>query len=92
MRNILFGLLFIFFTGCVGDQKNMLTAAEVQKICLDKKRAAEGPTGFLSLSTGTKGTKAGAALNFHSDFLMGKDPNSVFLDCMFQMNSKIKNI
>ena len=83
---------FLFIIGCVGGQEKALTSAEVREICLNKKRSAEGPTGVLSFSTGTKGSSAGAILNFHSDYLIGKDPNIVYVDCMFRMNSKIKKI
>ena len=83
---------FIFLSGCVGGPEKEITAAEAQEICLTKKRSAEGPTGILSFSTGTKGSSAGATLNFHSDYLIGKDPNSVYVDCMFEMKSKISGI
>ena len=91
-KYILLCSVFVFITGCVGGQEKTLTSAEVKEVCLKKKRLAEGPTGVLSFSTGTKGSSAGAILNFHSDYLIGKDPNIVYVDCMFKMNSKIKKI
>ena len=91
-KYILFYTFFVLFIGCVGGQEKTLTSAEVKEICLNKKRLAEGPTGVLSFSTGTKGSSAGAILNFHSDYLIGKDPNIVYVDCMFKMNSKINKI
>ena len=91
-KYILLCSVFVFISGCVGGQEKTLTSAEVKEICLKKKRLAEGPTGVLSFSTGTKGSSAGALLNFHSDYLIGKDPNIVYVDCMFKMNSKIKKI
>ena len=92
MKTFLLSLSLILLVSCAGSGNNSLTSAQVQKICLDKKRSAEGPTGALSLSTGSSGSTAGIKLNFHSDYLIGKDPNSVYLDCMFQLNSRIKNI
>ena len=93
MRNFcLVYSLVIFLFGCVGSSEKKITAAEAQEICSAKKRSAEGPTGVLSLSTGTKGSSAGATLNFHSNYLIGKDPNSVYVDCMFEMKSKISGI
>ena len=77
---------------CVGNNDNSITSAEAQKICLGKKRSAEGPTGEISLSTGSTGPSAGVKLNFHSDYLIGKDPNSVYLDCMIQLSSRIKKV
>tara|TARA_B100000427_G_C15504962_1_gene593501 strand:- start:1177 stop:1458 length:282 start_codon:yes stop_codon:yes gene_type:complete len=91
-KYILLCSFFVFIIGCVGGQEKTLTSAEVKEICLNKKRLAEGPTGVLSFSTGTKGSSAGAILNFHSDYLIGKDPNIVYVDCMFKMNSKINKI
>ena len=91
-KYILLCSFFVLIIGCVGGQERTLTSAEVKEICLKKKRLAEGPTGVLSFSTGTKGSSAGALLNFHSDYLIGKDPNIVYVDCMFKMNSKIKKI
>ena len=91
-KYILLYTFFVLFIGCVGGQEKTLTSAEVKEICLNKKRLAEGPTGVLSFSTGTKGSSAGAVLNFHSDYLIGKDPNIVYVDCMFKMNSEINKI
>lgn len=91
-KYILLCSVFVFISGCVGGQEKTLTSAEVKEICLKKKRLAEGPTGVLSFSTGTKGSSAGALLNFHSDYLIGKDPNIVYVDCMFKMNSKMNKI
>ena len=91
-KYILLYTFFVLFIGCVGGQEKTLTSAEVKEICLNKKRSAEGPTGVLSFSTGTKGSSSGAVLNFHSDYLIGKDPNIVYVDCMFKMNSKINKI
>ncbi len=85
------GLLMILIS-CVGTSDNLITNAEAQKICLGKKRSAEGPTGAISFSTGSRGSSAGVKLNFHSDYLVGKDPNSVYLDCMFQLSSRIKKV
>ena len=91
-KHILICSFFICIVGCVSGQEKRLTSAQVKEICLNKKRSAEGPTGVLSFSTGTKGSSAGAILNFHSDYLIGKDPNIVYVDCMFKMNSKIDKI
>ncbi len=91
-QNFLICSLVIFISGCVGGSEKKITAAEAQEICLTKKRSAEGPTGILSFSTGTNGSSAGVTLNFHSDYLIGKDPNSVYVDCMFELNSKIRDL
>ncbi len=91
-KHILIFSFFVCIVGCASGQEKKLTSAEVKEICLNKKRSAEGPTGVLSFSTGTKGSSAGATLNFHSDYLIGKDPNSVYVDCMFKMNSKMNKI
>ena len=82
----------VILISCVGNSDNSITSAEAQKICLGKKRSAEGPTGEISLSTGSEGSSAGVKLNFHSDYLVGKDPNSVYLDCMLQLSSRIKKV
>ena len=83
--------LLVIVISCVSNSDNSITSAEAQKLCLAKKRSAEGPTGALSFSTGSQGSSAGMKLNFHSDYLMGKDPNSIYLDCMLQLSSRIKN-
>ena len=82
----------MILVSCVSNSDNSITNAEAQKICLSKKRSAEGPTGAISLSTGSNGSSAGIKLNFHSDYLIGKDPNSVYLDCMIQLSSRIKKV
>ena len=91
MKNPLVLGLLVILISCVGNSDNSITSAEAQKLCLGKKRSAEGPTGALSFSTGSEGSSAGVKLNFHSDYLIGKDPNSVYLDCMLQLSSRIKN-
>ena len=91
-KYILLGSFFVSIIGCVAGQEKTFTSAEVREICSYKKRSAEGPTGVLSFSTGTKGSSSGAVLNFHSDYLIGKDPNIVYVDCMFKINSEINKI
>ena len=63
-----------------------------KKFVSAKKRSAEGPTGAIAFSTGPRGSSAGIKLNFHNDYLIGKDPNSVYLDCIFQLSPRIKKV
>ena len=84
--------LLVTLISCIGNNDKYITSAEAQEICLGKKRSAEGPTGAIAFSTGPRGSSAGMKLNFHNDYLIGKDPKSVYLDCIFQLSSRIKKV
>ena len=92
MKFLLALVLLATLISCVGNNEKYITSAEAQEICLGKKRSAEGPTGAIAFSTGPRGSSAGIKLNFHNDYLIGKDPNSVYLDCIFQLSPRIKKV
>lgn len=84
--------MLLLLVSCSGSKDRGLTSAKIKEICLERQRSAEGPTGLLSFSTGTKGSSAGIKLNFHSDYLVGKNPDSVYLDCMFTLNDRFNKV
>jgi hypothetical protein len=54
------------------------------EICEEKARAAQGPTGRVSVGTNSNtGANAGIEIGVTSDFLTGRDPLDVYTECVF---------
>ena len=69
-----------------GCQERVYSAEEIHEICMDKKRAAQGPTGQASISAGTEGSRIGLSIGVTDDFLLGRDPERVFEQCVQKYN------
>lgn len=54
------------------------------KICEDRARAALGPTGEVGIGVGSDGAGARFEIGVTSDFILGRDPQMVYEDCVRQ--------
>ncbi|MBT8412037.1 MAG: hypothetical protein KJP02_09605 [Octadecabacter sp.] len=54
-------------------------------ICEEKARAAQGPTGSVTVGTNSDdGPFSRVEIGVNSDFLRGLDPMEVYVDCVFE--------
>jgi hypothetical protein len=59
--------------------------SRVADLCEERARAAQGPTGQITIGTSSSsGGFAGASVGVSSDFLRGEDPIRVYEKCVFQ--------
>lgn len=66
---------------CAPAPINPERAAE---ICEEKARAAQGPTGRVTVGTNSRnGGFGGIELGLSSDFIAGRDPVEVYESCVF---------
>jgi len=57
----------------------------VARQCEDRARAAQGPTGSVTLGTNSRsGPFARTEITLSSDFLAGRDPMAVYEQCVYQ--------
>jgi hypothetical protein len=57
----------------------------VAQQCEERARAAQGPTGSVTLGVNSRsGPSVGAAIGVTGDFLAGRDPMQVYESCVFQ--------
>lgn len=60
-----------------------IPVAEAEKACLQQARLAQQPRGEVGLGFGSGGrTAANLDLTISSDYLLGRDPDVVFGDCV----------
>jgi hypothetical protein len=79
MLSVLFGLYLVGCTPVPPDP------AYVADICEDRARAAEGPTGDVTIGASTHhGGFVDASVEISSDFLRGLDPIRVYERCVFE--------
>ena len=61
-----------------------ITPQQAAEICEERARAAQGPTGSVTVGTNSSsGGFAGAEIGLSSDFLSGRDPLEVYEECVF---------
>lgn len=57
----------------------------VAQQCEERARAAQGPTGSMTIGMNSRsGPSVGAAIGVTGDFLAGRDPMQVYIDCVMQ--------
>ncbi len=79
---IMFGLTILAACGPVNPE---LAAQR----CEDRARAAQGPTGGLTVGVNSNtGGFARAEIGVSSDFLQGRDPNAVYASCVLRMTGE----
>jgi len=62
-----------------------MTLAEAERQCFERARLAKQPRGEITVGAGSGGrSSAGIELNVSSDFLLGRDPASVYEICVMQ--------
>lgn len=55
----------------------------VARECEERARAAQGPTGSVTIGTNSNtGPYSGVEVGITSDFLLGRDPNEVYAECV----------
>lgn len=59
-----------------------MTAEAVQRACLERADAAAAPRGGVALGMGSGGVSGGIGLQVSHDYLMGRDPEQVYADCL----------
>ena len=61
-----------------------VTPERAAEICEEKARAAQGPTGSVTVGTNSSsGGFGGVEIGVSSDFLAGRDPLEVYNQCIF---------
>jgi len=53
------------------------------KQCTERARAATGPTGKIEIGGGNRGFHTGVEIGITSDFILGRDPQLVYENCVF---------
>ena len=74
-------LVLLVLSACTPVPVSPERAAE---ICEDKARAAQGPTGSVTVGTNSRtGGFGGVEIGVTSDFFAGRDPLEVYAQCIF---------
>lgn len=78
MRHTLLALP-VLLAGCAPQT---MDAERAHELCSERARAAAGPTGSVTLGANSKsGPFMGASIGISTDYLAGKDPNTVYSEC-----------
>lgn len=73
--------VLLVLAACTPPPVDPVRAAE---ICEDRARAAQGPTGRVTVGTNSRtGGFGGVQVGVSSDFLTGRDPLEVYTECVF---------
>lgn len=76
-----FAVLFLAVAACTPVPVSQEQAAE---ICEEKARAAQGPTGSVTVGTNSNsGGFTDVEIGITSDFIAGRDPLEVYSQCVF---------
>ena len=72
--------------GCVESTENSMTREAIVQVCKDERNKAISPEADINVSRSKKGTDVGFTLSFSSNFLMGSDPEEVYLKCVQRLS------
>nr|WP_252734475.1 hypothetical protein [Octadecabacter sp. B2R22] len=73
--------VFLPVAACAAAPATPERAAE---ICEEKARAAQGPTGSVSVGANSNtGPYSDVQISLTSDYLAGRDPNDVYAECIY---------
>jgi hypothetical protein len=79
---MMMALLVVALAGCTPRPVDPERAAQQ---CEERARAAQGPTGSMTVGINSRsGPSVGASVGLTSDFLAGRDPMQVYVDCVMQ--------
>lgn len=79
-------LALVLLAACAPPYLSPERAAD---LCEERARAAQGPTGSVTLGVNSgSGGFAGAEIGVTSDFLAGRDPLAVYEECVFQRSGQ----
>ena len=68
-----------------------LEVAEQQ--CLEQARAAMGPTGSATVIMDNRGhVSTGITLGISSDYLLGRDPQQVYEECVYRLSGQMPTV
>lgn len=74
-------LLLLVLAACTPA---LVSPERLAEICEDKARAAQGPTGGVSVGTNSRTGEFGSLeIGVSSDFIAGRDPVEVYAQCVF---------
>ncbi|MBW7921325.1 MAG: hypothetical protein H3C51_04410 [Rubellimicrobium sp.] len=80
MRALVLLVALLALTACAAPPMDPERAAQY---CEERARAAQGPTGSVTLGVNSNsGSSVGAAIGVSGDFLAGRDPLAVYEDCV----------
>ena len=66
---------------------------QAEQQCLEQARAAMGPTGSASVAIDSHGNVAtGFTLGISSDYLLGRDPQKVYDECVYRMSGQMPTV
>lgn len=78
-----------FCLGLAACAPTLLSPEQAARVCEDQARAAQGPTGSVTIGANSNdGPFVGASIGVTSDFLTGRDPLEVYEQCVFQRSGQ----
>jgi hypothetical protein len=82
MRPALAGMVLAALAACAPVP---VDPERVAQECEERARAAQGPTGTLTIGTNSRsGPSVGGSIGVTGDFLAGRDPLQVYSSCVYQ--------
>jgi hypothetical protein len=80
-------LLVLALSACTPP---LLSPEQAAEVCEDQARAAQGPTGNVTVGASTSdGPFTSVAIGVSSDFLTGRDPIEVYEQCVFARSGQM---
>jgi len=63
---------------------------QAESICYNDARMATGPHGAVGFGVNSNGqTAAGLSIGISSDYLLGRDPDQVYANCVYQRSGQM---
>lgn len=76
--------LLVFLLALAACSPVPVSPERAAEICEEKARAAQGPTGGVTLGTNSRtGGFGRVEIGVNSDFITGRDPLEVYAECVF---------
>lgn len=67
-----------------------VTRVQAERECYEQARLAERPRGVVALGAGSGGhTWGGAGITISSDYLLGRDPEKVWQNCVHRRSGEL---
>jgi len=85
MRMYLMPLVLLPLASC-----GPIPVAEAESICYNDARMATGPHGAIGFGVDSNGnTSTGLSIGISSDYLLGRDPDQVYANCVFNRSGQM---
>lgn len=82
-------IALVCLAGIAACTPALLSPDEAARVCEREARAAQAPTGSVSIGANSGGEiSTGIAIGVTSDFLAGRDPLQVYEDCVFRRSGE----